>query len=39
VAAHSPPGGATAVTRHGAQTAMPRPADIAAATGLTWPVR
>jgi ribokinase len=31
--------GATAVTRHGAQTAMPRPADIAAATGLTWPVR
>jgi ribokinase len=30
--------GAAAVTRHGAQTAMPRPADILAATGLTWPV-
>jgi ribokinase len=29
--------GAAAVTRHGAQTAMPRPADILAATGLTWP--
>jgi ribokinase len=29
--------GATAVTRHGAQAAMPRPADILAATGLTWP--
>jgi ribokinase len=29
--------GATAVTRHGAQTGMPRPADIAAATGVTWP--
>jgi ribokinase len=29
--------GATAVTRHGAQTAMPRPADILAATGVTWP--
>ena len=29
--------GATAVTRPGAQTAMPRPADILAATGLTWP--
>ena len=30
--------GAAAVTRHGAQTAMPRPADIHAATGVTWPV-
>jgi ribokinase len=30
--------GAAAVTRHGAQTAMPGPADILAATGLTWPV-
>jgi ribokinase len=29
--------GATAVTRHGAQTGMPRPADILAATGVTWP--
>ncbi|HEY1624482.1 MAG TPA: PfkB family carbohydrate kinase [Streptosporangiaceae bacterium] len=29
---------ATAVTRHGAQAALPRPADIAAVTGLTWPV-
>jgi ribokinase len=29
--------GATAVTRHGAQAAMPHPADIEAATGLTWP--
>ena len=29
--------GATAVTRPGAQTAMPRPADILAVTGLTWP--
>jgi ribokinase len=29
--------GAAAVTRHGAQAAMPRPADILAATGLTWP--
>ncbi len=29
--------GAAAVTRHGAQTAMPRPADILAATGVTWP--
>jgi ribokinase len=29
--------GATAVTRPGAQTAMPRPADILAATGVTWP--
>jgi ribokinase len=31
--------GATAATRPGAQTAMPRPADIRAATGLTWPIR
>jgi ribokinase len=31
--------GATAATRPGAQTAMPRPADIRAATGLTWPMR
>ena len=31
--------GATAATRYGAQAAMPRPADIRAATGLTWPVR
>jgi ribokinase len=30
--------GATAATRHGAQAGMPRPADIAAITGLTWPV-
>ncbi len=30
---------ATAATRHGAQAGMPRPADIRAATGLTWPVR
>jgi ribokinase len=30
--------GAAAVTRHGAQAAMPRPADILAVTGLTWPV-
>jgi ribokinase len=30
--------GAAAVTRHGAQTAMPRPADILSATGVTWPV-
>ena len=29
--------GAAAVTRQGAQTAMPRPADILAATGITWP--
>jgi ribokinase len=29
--------GATAVTRHGAQAAMPRPGDILAATGVTWP--
>jgi ribokinase len=30
--------GAAAVTRQGAQTAMPRPADILAATGMAWPV-
>ena len=30
--------GATAVTRHGAQTAMPGPAEVLAATGVTWPV-
>jgi ribokinase len=30
--------GATAATRHGAQAGMPRPADILAVTGLTWPV-
>ncbi len=30
--------GAAAVTRAGAQTAMPRPADILAATGEAWPV-
>ena len=29
--------GAAAVTRPGAQAGMPRPADIKAATGLTWP--
>ena len=29
--------GATAATRPGAQAGMPRPADIRAATGLTWP--
>jgi ribokinase len=28
--------GAAAVTRHGAQTAMPRPADILNATGVPW---
>jgi len=31
--------GAATVTRHGAQTAMPRPADILAITGMTWPAR
>jgi ribokinase len=31
--------GATAVTRPGAQTGMPRPADILAVTGLLWPLR
>jgi ribokinase len=30
--------GAAAVTRHGAQTAMPTPADVLAVTGVTWPV-
>jgi ribokinase len=30
--------GAAAVTRPGAQTAMPRPADILSTTGLNWPV-
>jgi len=30
--------GATAATRPGAQAGMPSPADIRAATGLTWPV-
>jgi ribokinase len=30
--------GAAAVTRPGAQAAMPRPADILAATGAAWPV-
>jgi ribokinase len=30
--------GAAAVTRPGAQTAMPGPAEILAATGVTWPV-
>jgi ribokinase len=30
--------GAAAVTRPGAQEAMPRPADILAATGVTWPL-
>jgi ribokinase len=29
--------GATAATRPGTQSGMPRPADILAATGLTWP--
>ena len=29
--------GAAAVTRPGAQAGMPRPADVKAATGLTWP--
>ena len=30
--------GAAAVTCRGAQTAMPRPADVLAAAGVTWPV-
>jgi ribokinase len=30
--------GAAAVTRHGAQTALPGPADVLAVTGVTWPV-
>jgi ribokinase len=31
--------GATAATRPGAQAGMPRPEDIRAVTGLTWPAR
>jgi ribokinase len=31
--------GATATIRRGTQDALPRPADILAATGMTWPVR
>jgi ribokinase len=30
--------GATATTRRGTQDALPRPSDILAATGVTWPV-
>ena len=30
--------GAAAVACRGAQTAMPRPADVLAAAGVTWPV-
>jgi ribokinase len=30
--------GAAATTRRGAQAALPRPADVLAATGVTWPV-
>ncbi len=30
--------GATAATRHGAQAAMPHPADIKAVTNLSWPL-
>jgi ribokinase len=30
--------GATATTRRGTQDALPRPADILATTGITWPV-
>jgi len=30
--------GATATTRRGTQDALPHPADILAATGVTWPV-
>jgi ribokinase len=30
--------GATATTRRGTQDALPRPADILAATGVAWPV-
>jgi sugar/nucleoside kinase (ribokinase family) len=29
--------GAAAVTRRGAQAALPRPADVLAVTGLAWP--
>jgi ribokinase len=31
--------GASAATRPGTQSAMPRPADVLADTGMTWPVR
>jgi ribokinase len=31
--------GASAATRPGTQAAMPRPADVLADTGMTWPVR
>ena len=31
-------GGAAATTRRGAQAALPRPADVLAATGMPWPV-
>ena len=46
LAAGVPPGGAvraasaagaTATTRRGTQDALPRPRDILAATGVTWP--
>ena len=30
--------GATAATRRGTQDALPRPPDILATTGMTWPV-
>ena len=30
--------GAAATTRQGAQDALPRPADVLAATGMPWPV-
>jgi sugar/nucleoside kinase (ribokinase family) len=30
--------GAAAATRRGAQAALPRPADVLAATGTPWPV-
>jgi ribokinase len=30
--------GAAATTRRGAQAALPRPADVLAATGTPWPV-
>ena len=30
--------GAAAATRPGTQSGMPHPADVLAATGLTWPV-
>jgi sugar/nucleoside kinase (ribokinase family) len=38
-ARHAAAAGATAATRPGAQAGMPRPEDILAATGLSWPVR